>query len=633
MSKQIIKYTINEILSLFIQSDPPEFLCDVSKIFVEESRTPIGKYPKNVSKITVSPKNTNLKTVKSEPIRNDQQNFQNKVSEFSPKLIKQQNDDKTQSTEFIPSFNPISVGINGKSKSIADSESFQQTIDENSNIDANSCVNENSQLPIENQIQNAPIFVPQDTPFFTPQDLPIFIPQNPVVFPSENSQAFFTQYPPGFYPQDYPFFDNSPPRPFSPQLDHLNQTENQNYDGIFHAPMPFPEQQPQNQLFSPIQPSTDSNYSIIDKEQADEFKSVIDSTPDKFNNDSYTNQQNEYIQPSPILSPHIPPQDLQQQQHSQQIQQQYHQQQQYQLLQNQYQQQLTQYQPQLQQFQSQQQYQLSSPQLQYQQQLPQHQVQQQQFQDQSLIQQNQQEYQKQLPQPQQFQQQLQQNQQQSQQQLQQNQQFNQSNHNSQLNKDSQQLYNQNKNEKKPKNTFSADTVVEDAKNIKITPWGQVKPKVSQPSFQEIEESAKAIESSNPGSSMPMSISFSSSKPTKPSTPKITITTSPITKNENGKNKKGNRNPHPLRPTEIPKPANFTADNIAISQVGETAPPPKPFVVYNKNFSSVTPIQIQNVSRNTPSFTITTQNNPSSKPAGFNPGNIAIPPNFANNYPP
>ena len=152
------------------------------------------------------------------------------------------------------------------------------------------------------------------------------------------------------------------------------------------------------------------------------------------------------------------------------------------------------------------------------------------------------------------------------------------------------------------------------------------------------QSAETDELTNTTSSSPIVVSFPSSK--QPSS-KMTISTN-SNKNENnngGRGKKRNKYPSPIGPNEIPKPIDFTVDNIAISPARESTVPPKSYVVYNMNpninsnpgFGSH--MQIQN-NTNNKKLKITSQNIQMTKPPEFNPGNIAIPPNFSNSaFPP
>lgn len=569
MSNELFQYSINEILSLFTPSDPPEFLCDVSILFVEESRTPIANYPKNVTNITVAPKNTNLKATKSEPTRNEHDNLQNKISDFSPKLISKQSDKKIQkSTEFIPSFKPASVNANDNNNTF-DSSNLAPNLELNPNTAENNIV-----LPPENSnvYNDAPIFVPQNTTFI-PQDPPIFIPQNAPVFTPECQTSLYPQFPPGFSFQDY--INNF--SQFTPQYGYPAQIPNQSYEQTNQLPTILQEQ-PQNFFNANPTPSQSDNSINSIKEQMDGFESVIDSVPNISKNTAYTISQDEYIFNSPQSS--MMP---------------------------------SQYAPQYQQ----------PPQFQPPPQFhpPPQQFQQSQHQDQQDQQQQQDKHQEQ-----------------QQQNYRQKQRGNQNNQKNNQYKDSQ-INNKipKKNENKPKGTFSPDTVVEDVKNVKIASWGNIKSKTSQ-SFQEIEESAKSDELSNQNSSKP--IILSSSQPqqsSSSSTSKLTITNVP-NNNEGSKSKKASRKSYLSKPAEIPKPPNFTVDNIAISQVTNAPIPQKPVVCYNKNFSSipnpsstyVSTDQNQN-SNNNRSFSITTQSNNMNKPSGFNPANIAVPPNFTNNF--
>lgn len=597
MSSEIIKYSIDELLALFISTDPPEFLCDVSSIFVEEARTPIANYPKNVSKVTVLPKNTALKVAKSEPIKNEQ-DPQTKVSDFTPKPISNPSDTQ-KSPDFIPTFNPASASATDKIK-IPDSPITSQNY--NFNINPNSNPIENAHPIVNNQIpQNVPVFVsqdspvfvpqsspilvpqdpsvfvPQDPPIFVPQDPPIFvpqnasvnssnlqpfvpqnppsfIPQNPSPFPSPDSSVFYPQYPPGFYSPDY--YDISDESQFTPQLSIPSS------DQMSQLPI-MPSEQPPAPFLNNIETSYNSNSSNINKEQMDCFESVIEGTTGTSSSHWTKPQENTFINSKQQTVPSqqfIPPQQPQ-------------------------------FQPQLEQAQ----FPKSFEQIQKVEEV------QQQIQPHFEQKQNQKTGEKR--------------------QQQRNQQFTR-----QLSNESQKTNKQRKNEKKSKSVFSADTVVEDVKDVKITPWG-AKSKPSPQSFQDIMQSAETDELVKSTPNTPMVIS------TKPTSSKISISTSTSKfDNNNGtRSKKSNRYLSSIGSNEIPKPKDFTVDNIAISTGGESVFPPKSFVIYNSknninsNTSIGTHMQINSSSNN---------NSKMNKPVGFNPANIAIPPNFSNNiYPP
>ncbi|OHS96114.1 hypothetical protein TRFO_37759 [Tritrichomonas foetus] len=119
MSIERLTYSINTLLALYFPTDPPDFLSDISCIFAPYSLDPIANYKITVNSITVAPKSTNSKpqtTISDQ--KNSIPNPENSepvVSEFMPKTGNLTNCPSRSSSpqEFSPlhdnsiKFNPI----------------------------------------------------------------------------------------------------------------------------------------------------------------------------------------------------------------------------------------------------------------------------------------------------------------------------------------------------------------------------------------------------------------------------------------------------------------------------------------------------------------------------------------------